>query len=104
MPYSDETGRIMIDEVAASSDVMTLTAGQDKMKEALNQVQHLMSINSDFSGGIKDSLDETLIQLSKAIEEQIQLIENAKQAINKTVEHYQQIDQNLKNTVHTTLP
>lgn len=104
MPYTDATGTILIDDVAASGDVAKLKEGRDKLVEAVDAIQQVISLNSDAAGIIKESIDESMAILSAAIKSQIETIEISANYINHVVEHYKAIDQTLKGTINTVLP
>ena len=103
MPYTDANGTIMIDEVAAASDISKMKASRDKFSEALDAIQQVLGANSEMAGGIKDSLDESLLTIAENIRNQITMIDNMTAYIDHVVDHYKVIDQGLKGTIDTVL-
>ena len=104
MPYLDEKGTILIDEIEAANDVDKLNAARDQLKSAMNKIQQIMMLNADFSGPVKDSVEEATANFTSALKSQIEMIESTVSYINHVVEHYEAIDRNLKGTINTYLP
>lgn len=103
MPYTDETGKILIDEIEAASDIEKLNQAREKLTSALEKIQQVMTLNTDFDGPVKESVEEATVNFSSALQAQIEAIDSSIRNINHVVNHYMTIDQNLKNTINTYL-
>ena len=102
MAYHDENGKITIDEVAANSDIEKLTASMQKLAEIKAKFQQLTEQAGQSQGetatAIADKSSEMIAKLTKTqrqLEETIGLIR-------RTVAHYQQIDQALRDVINST--
>ncbi|MBP5416481.1 MAG: hypothetical protein J6Y58_03045 [Clostridiales bacterium] len=104
MPYTDANGTIMIDEIAANSDLSKLKASRDKFTEALNAIQVMIGENSEMAGGIKESLDESLLMLSDSIKTQINRIDEMTNYLKMVVSTYKAIDQSVKGSINSVMP
>ncbi|MCR5275787.1 MAG: hypothetical protein K6E26_10580 [Clostridiales bacterium] len=103
MPYTDATGTLMIDEVAASKDIATMKAAKEKLSQAWEKMQQIISMNSDYAGPVKDSVEYTSSSFSSSIRTQMDLIEDTIRYIDHLIEHYKMIDQSVKGTINTAL-
>ena len=102
MTYRDENGLIMIDEVAANSDISKLTDAKCKLENALNSIATIVSLNSELAGPTATAISDTSLVLKKHLETQISNIDICISNIKGTVKKYQTIDAELGNSFTST--
>lgn len=103
MPYVDENGSVMIDEVVANQDIAKLRSAREKLEEAKKYITQIITLNSEFTGPTAEAVSEATIEFQKQLDIQIQNIENATLFIQRTIQKYQAIDSSLKEQVNMQL-
>ena len=95
MAYLDKNGLILIDDVAADSDVKKLKDAKAKLQTALNSIGNITTLNSELSGPTATAITETSQVLKSYLEIQIANIDTTIGNINGTVNKYKTIDSDL---------
>lgn len=96
MPYVDENGSVMIDEVVANQDIAKLRSAREKLEEAKQNISSIIATNSTFSGPTSDAIEVSSDYLRRQVERQIQDVDSAIEYIQRLIRKYKDIDASLK--------
>ena len=102
MEFRDSDGRITIDEAAAQKDIKQLRLSIEKMETALNELNEILVQAEEFSGNTGTQIREASMILIKDIQNSIKSSEDAIDQIQKTVNKYQRLDQEIKGIVNSS--
>lgn len=103
MPYVDENGTIMIDEVAANEDIGKLNVAKAGLEEAVALINQISVINGEFAGPTATAIEEAVASLKGNMQLQIENIDICLRNIQTTVCKYQEVDASLKDTINSQM-
>ena len=83
---------IKIDEAAALSDIINITAAIAKLEASQNSLNKLHSTASAMRGQTGQAIVDQSVRLNKQIDELITMLDNSKRLIRKVVQDYRSLD------------
>lgn len=99
MAYYDENGTITIDENAANSDCNRIEKAIASLNDSKKALQNLIKQAADGKGQTAMAVAEKGAELTGKITDMISRLEETRTFINKTVQHYQQVDAAVKASI-----
>ena len=103
MPYLDENGTIMIDDVAAENDIAKLSSAKASIENTKSIINQIIALNSTMSGPTATAIDESTSLFIKYLNVQSSNIDACVENIKQTVAKYHAIDEGLRDTINSTL-
>lgn len=102
MALYDENGRITIDEVAAQRDVKKIREALSYLNESRRTINNLIQQATATQGETGSAIIEKAGELRGQIDALIARLNETESFINKTVAHYQRVDQQVKDIISST--
>lgn len=99
MAFTDQNGKITIDEIAAQQDIKNMAAAKENLTAAADSLKEAMALASELSGDTAATIEDTARQFIKQIDATITSIDTASHNIETTVRTYQAMDSKLKNVI-----
>lgn len=101
MAFRDQNGKITIDEIAAQQDIQNMTKSRESLVEAIDHIKQIQAGSTGFQGETGVVLQEQCAEFIQMLNQQIENIDRAIDAISKTVARYQEIDRQLKDQIQS---
>lgn len=99
MAFTDQNGKITIDENAAQQDIKNMAAAKESLTAAADYLKEAMALASELSGNTAAAIEDTTRQFIKQIEVTVASIDTASHNIETTVKTYQAMDSKLKDVI-----
>lgn len=99
MAFRDQSGKIMIDEVAAQRDISNLRNLSESLNHLDGFIEQINLMALEFNNEINREMIEECITIRKKVSSISESTEFIIELINKTVDKYQQVDEQLKNLI-----
>ena len=101
MAYYDENGNITIDEQAANADIRRIETAINRLNESKKALSALISQATEGQGQTTAAITEKAAELNGKIVDLVTRLNDTQDFIRRTVQHYQQVDAQLKNEIIT---
>lgn len=98
MALYDANGNITIDDVAAKNDIMKFNQSAEILRESVCVMNGIISLAYEMKGQTGESIVDQASLLKNKLENMISNLAESSAYIQKTIEHYTIVDQNLKET------
>lgn len=96
MAYYDYDGTITIDEQAARSDIRKIAAALPELEAAKAAMDRIYSEGSNTQGETGRAVVDKADELRKKLEQTMQALRETQELIQRTVNHYQRLDREVK--------
>lgn len=102
MAYHDQNGNITIDDEAAKRDVQRMKEAISYLTESRDRMRKLMEMSSSGQGEALSAITEKAGEMINKINDMIARLDESIGFINKTVQHYFMVDQEIKKAVQSS--
>lgn len=101
MALYDENGKITIDENAAQYDVRKIQDALYYLNDSRRTLNNLIQQSAQTQGETGNAITEKATELRNQIDAMIGCLNETVNFINRTVSHYQWLDQQVKNIINS---